>query len=136
MNIVEFHHSGVSKSEFLLRVADGSVYLAGPAGPEDIGPLADVYELLDGETYTIEYDSPSATAAWVDTDDEGTYTFEVREAIESMPLPRGYAESVLAESPEPGDNGMSPRTQQFVEVLCRIWDAKGNAEELSEFHVG
>ncbi|RDI69871.1 hypothetical protein [Halopelagius longus] len=117
-----------------IRVEDESVFLSGEDRRLDLGSLSDLYDLVGGESYTIEYDERAASAPWVETDDDRTFTFEVREAIDGLPFGGGYAERVADASMEQTESGVPERTEVFADVLMQIWDSKGNPEELAEFH--
>lgn len=116
-----------------IRVESESVCLAVDDRRLDVGSLTDVYDLVGGESYTVEYGERAASVPWVETDDDGTYTFEVREAMDGMPFDGAYAERVADASMEPTESGVPERTAAFADVLMQIWDSKGNTEELAEF---
>jgi hypothetical protein len=117
-----------------VRVDDGELYLVGEDGHRELGSLEDVYHLVDGEEYTIEYDEDAATAGWLQVADDGTHTFDVRDAIDEMPFGRPYADRVIEEPMEENNEGIPRRTVAFADILTQIWEAKGNAKKLSEFH--
>lgn len=110
------------------RIEDGQLSLDGPTGSLEIGPMADVVDVL-GESYTIEYDEKAQAAAWLQTDPDGTITFDVRETIADLDFDDAFVsrltdEPLDVETPE----GYPKRTKAFADLLAEIWDSKGNIE--------
>ncbi|KZX49079.1 MULTISPECIES: hypothetical protein [Haloarcula] len=97
----------------------------------DIGTLSDLQMALGGETYTITYDDEAAVTAWSQADPDGAYQFEVADVIDGFPLTEPFVDPVLDAAIETNDDGVPEQTAVLARVLREIWDAKGNAKELS-----
>lgn len=112
------------------RIDDGTLYIeAGDDGLE-IGSMDDICEILGGETYTLQYEEDAAKAAgWLQTDEDGTITFDVRETIDDLDYDNTF---VTKMADEPIDrttpDGYPIRTAEFANLMAEIWDAKGNIE--------
>lgn len=114
------------------RIDDGTLYVEVGDDDLEIGRLEDVYELVGGESYTIEYDEKAQATSWIDTDDDGTFTFDVRETLADMDYNETIVEK-LASKPVDATNadGYPVRTATFAQLMMEIWDSKG-AVDLSE----
>ncbi|MFB6188313.1 MAG: hypothetical protein ABEI57_00365 [Halapricum sp.] len=112
------------------RVEDGRFYIEYEDDWLEIGPMDDIVELLGGETYTLEYTEQQAAAAWLNTDDDGTLTIDVRDSITSMSFRAEFVRN-LATTPlnEAGDSGSPLRTELFADLMETILESKGNLDE-------
>lgn len=118
----------MSSNQYAIRVEDETVFVSGEDGAVEVGELSDVYDLVGGETYTIEYGENAAQMPWLDTAADGTLTFDVREALAGMGVGGEFAEA-LAETPlDPGDDGVPRRTALFADLVTHIWDEKGEID--------
>ena len=108
------------------EVQEGILFLKAPEGRLEIGELDDVVELIGGETYTLEYDSRQRQVGWLDTDEDGRLTFEVRETIRETTFDDEFV-GTIAEAPagETTEDGYPKRAATFAHRLTEIWDAKG-----------
>lgn len=105
------------------------VALETPEGEVTVGSMADVCEILGGETYTIEYDDAAQATAWLRTDDEGTVSFDVRETVADLDFDRTFVEKVAREPIDrTGPDGYPRRTERFAELLDAIWSSKGQVD--------
>ncbi len=112
---------------FDTRIDDGYLYIETPEGELEVGAMDDVVELL-GETYTLEYDDEARAAAWLNTEPDGTITFDVRETLAGMDFDEAFVKRVAGWSTAETPDGYPRRTEQFAELMAEIWDAKGNVE--------
>ena len=113
-------------------IEDETLYVEdGAGGRLEVGTLADVYELAGGETYDIEYDERHAAYFdWVDADDHGVMTIDVREALSEMTYPPAFVEKLTERSLDPVEGDTFPeRTVYFVEVMTDVWSKKGNFDD-------
>ncbi|WP_273837370.1 hypothetical protein [Halococcus sp. PRR34] len=96
----------------------------------DVGDIDDIYDLIGGKTYTIEYDNQTQTAAWLRTDADGRITFDVHDTLADMTFEQSFVENVRqAPIEEKDDNGYPLRTTLFADLMTEIWDSKGNLDE-------
>jgi len=123
-------------------VRDGVLYLQAPAaegggdGPDDatddttwleIGELDDVVDLVGCEEYVLQYDERQRAVGWLDTDEEGRLTFDVRETIRTTDFDDDFVEAVAgAPADESTEEGHPKRARTFADLLTTIWDAKGD----------
>ena len=111
------------------RIDDGTLYVDLDDDALEIGSMDDVCEILGGDTYTLEYQEEAQAASWLQTDDDGTITFDVRETIADLDFDDTFVEKMAA---EPIDrttpDGYPVRTQEFADLMAEIWDSKGNIE--------
>jgi len=111
-----------------VRIEDGIVHLVGEERIP-VGPVDHVEELAGGEVYEVEYDEEVAeTYAWTDTDDDHVLRFDVVETIESMDFPTDFAAQVAQIDHDADGEGISARTEFFVDMMTSIWDSKGNLD--------
>lgn len=115
-------------------VRDGVLYLEAPTdrtadGDEwlEIGELDDVVDLIGGEEYVLEYTDRQSAVGWLDTDENGRLTFDVRETIQTTDFDDEFVD-VVAGTPaeESTDGGHPKRVATFADLLTSIWDAKGD----------
>jgi DNA-dependent RNA polymerase auxiliary subunit epsilon len=116
------------------KIADGTVSVGSGDDWLTVGTLADVFDIVGGEEYTIEYDETKATAYdWLDTDEAGAMRFDVRETIDEMTYPAEFVEELADRSLDAGPDETYPeRTRYFAELLVDIWDSKGNLDDREE----
>lgn len=111
------------------RIDDGTLYIEVGEDDVEIGSIDDICEMLGGETYTLEYSDEAQAAGWLQTDDDGTITFDIRETIDDMDYDETFVEKMVE---EPIDrttpDGRPVRTAEFADLMAEIWDAKGNIE--------
>ncbi len=112
------------------RLEGGRIYLETSEERIEVGELEDVVSEL-GETFEIEYDEHQRTVPWLETD-EGTLTINVRETLPTLSFDDEFV-GLVVDAPLEGssENGeMPPRTAVFTDLLRKIWESKGNLEEL------
>ena len=108
-------------------IRDDVLYLEGEDGWFEIGPIHDICSLVGGETYTIEYDERQRTVGWLDTDSDGTISFDVRETIAEMDYNDEFVATLEAiESNETDDEGYPLRASVFADLMTEIWNSKGS----------
>ncbi|WP_248517526.1 hypothetical protein [Salinarchaeum laminariae] len=108
------------------EVRDGVLHLETPDGWIEVGEMDDVCELIGGETYTLQYDSRQRQVGWLDTDEDGQLSFEVRETIRETTFDDEFVDGIADASLEAStDDGYPKRTARFASALTSIWDAKG-----------
>ena len=111
------------------RIDDGTLYIEVGEDDLEIGSMDDICEILGGETYTLEYEEEAQAAGWLQTDDDGTITFDVRETIDDMDYNETFVEKMAEEPLEATTpEGYAVRTAEFAELMGEIWDSKGNIE--------
>ena len=109
------------------EIRDGALYLESDDGWIEIGTMDDIYELVGGETYTLEYDDRQRSVGWLDTDDEGRLTFDVREVLADMDYSGDFVANVASTDLDQTDgDGYPLRTSVFADLMMRIWDSKGD----------
>jgi len=106
-------------------VRDGVLHLESEDGWLEVGEMDDVCELIGGETYTLEYDQRQRQVGWLDTDDDGRLTFEVRETIRETTFDAEFVEEVAEAPATATEDGYPARAVRFADALTTIWDAKG-----------
>lgn len=122
-------------------VRDGVLYLEAPDGADgdpaddpdgwlDIGPMDAVVDEVGGETYELQYDRRQRQVGWLDTDEDGRLSFDVRETIRDTTFDRDFV-AALAGTPgdESNDEGVAKRVAVFADLVTTIWDGKGSIEE-------
>lgn len=113
---------------YATRIEDGTVYVEEKEGWIEVGAIADIFDIVGGEEYAIEYDETEAAYYdWLQTDDEGALSFDVRETIEDMTYPAEFVQE-LGEKPLDSHGEYPERTTYFAELLVDIWDSKGNLD--------
>lgn len=113
---------------FDARVDGDTYYVDSPEGELAVGAMSDIVELL-GETYTIEYDEEQQIAGWLQTEEGGTISFDVRETLAGMDYDETMVRKIAGwrldvETPE----GYPRRTAEFADLMAEIWDSKGTIE--------
>jgi hypothetical protein len=112
------------------RIEDGRLYVETEDGDLRVGSMEDVLSITDGETYTITYEEDYARVTdWLDLNEDGEMTFEVRETIASMSYPGQFVGQLEERSVDAGDEEIPERTRYFAETMIRIWEAKGNLDD-------
>lgn len=114
---------------FETKVEEGTLYVEDSDGWLKIGRFEDIYDLIGGREYTLEYDQKAAQAAWLDTDEDNTITFDVRDHLEEMTYTRDFVENIANVEMEKGEDGYPKRTVLFVDLMTEIWETKGNLTE-------
>ena len=111
------------------RISEGTLSIEAGGEWREVGEMDDIYELVGGETYTIEYDERQRTRSWLDTDEEGKLTFDVRETLAEMDYDDEFVATVMDASLDETDAAGYPhRTSLFAELMQHIWDSKGNLD--------
>lgn len=114
---------------YATRIDDGTLHIESDDGWLEVGAMSDVYDLVGGRTYDIEYDDAQRLMAWVDAPD-GTMTIDVREVIEEMDYAADFvARLTAAPLDETTDEGYPERTARYAERMTAIWDARGALED-------
>lgn len=109
------------------RIENGTFSIEGPNGWLRIGEMETIYDLVGGETYTIEYDDQAQTVSWLDTEEDGTITFDVRETLAEMSYDEEFVSNLANIDPDATDEeGTLLRTTVFADMMTEIWDSKGN----------
>jgi hypothetical protein len=112
------------------KIQDNVLYIESESGWLEIGSMDDVYTLIGGEMYAITYDERQQTVAWLDTDADGTLSFDVRETIAGMNYDREFVANLeTIDSGAIDDDGYPLRAAVFAELMMDIWDSKGNLGE-------
>ena len=113
------------------RIEDGTLYVEDDGDWLEIGAMADITELTGGDQYAIEYDPETAGYFdWLDTDDDGVMTVDVRETLAGMTYPSTFVETLRERSLSPAADGEFPdRTTYFVDVMTDVWDSKGDLDD-------
>ena len=113
------------------RIEDDTLYVETDDGWLEVGEMADVYALIGGKTYTIEYDEKQRNyAEWLDADDDGRMEIDVHETLAEMSYLSKFVENLRARDLELGGNKDYPRrTIYFSNYMVKIWDTKGNTPE-------
>jgi hypothetical protein len=114
---------------YATRIDDGTLHVESDDGWLEVGAMSDIYDLVGGQTYEIEYDDAQRLMAWVDAPD-GTMTIDVREVIADMDYTADFVDRLgEASLEERTDDDYPERTARFAERMTAIWDAKGALEE-------
>lgn len=112
------------------RIEDGRLYVETEGEDLDVGAMEDVLSITDGESYTITYEEDYARVTdWLDLDEGGEMTIEVRETIASMSYPGGFVGQLEERSMDSGAEEIPERTRFFTETMIRIWEEKGNLDD-------
>jgi YD repeat-containing protein len=112
------------------NVQDNVLYIEGESGWLEIGSMDDICALVGGETYTVTYDERQQTVGWLDTDADGTLSFNVRETIAEMDYDREFISNLETIDSDAIDaDGYPLRAAVFAELMMNIWDSKGNLGE-------
>lgn len=113
---------------FQTRIDDGTLYVEDGEGWIEVGAMDDIVDLIGGETYTLEYDERQRAVSWLDTDDDGRLTFDVRETIDEISFDREFVTNLANTGLEAGPDDYPKRTTFFAEMMVEIWDSKGNLD--------
>ncbi|MFB6173310.1 MAG: hypothetical protein ABEI39_01575 [Halobacteriales archaeon] len=111
------------------KIEDGTLLVEGEEGWIEVGAVPDIVDLVGGETYRLEYGDYGQVADWVDTDEDGIYTFDVRETIADMTFPEEFVEQLAGVPMAEDEDGYPERTVFYADMMTRIWDSKGDLEE-------
>lgn len=114
---------------YATKIEDGTVYIEGVEDWIEVGALATIFDIVGGETYTIEYEREKAIAYdWLPTDADNTLSFDVEETIEDMTYPVEFVEELEDKSLD-SEGEIPERTAYFAELMVDIWDSKGSLED-------
>lgn len=122
---VESYHDCMDRYDTDVR--DGVLFLESTDGWLEIGRLDDICELVGGETYTLEYDERQRQVDWLDTDDEGKLSFDVRETLAEMDFNDEFVGNIEpVDADETDEDGYPLRASVFADMMTNIWDSKGD----------
>jgi len=108
------------------RIDDGTLFVEHEDGWLEVGAMADVLELLGGETYTIEYTGRQAAAAWIDPDENNEITVDLRERIAEMTFNEEFVGDIADAAPdEAGEAGHPERAERFAAKMRDILESAG-----------
>lgn len=107
------------------RIEGGTVFLETDDGQLEIGDLDAIVDVVGNETYTISYDERQRTQAWLDTDEEGKITFDVREAVADMSHRGEVVERMRATGLSRERYGLPERTVEFAKEIVDIFEQQG-----------
>jgi hypothetical protein len=114
-------------------IRDDVLYLEGEDSWFEIGSINDICSLVGGETYTIEYDERQRTVGWLDTDSDGTLSFDVREIIAEMDYNDDFVATLeTIDSNKTDEEGYPLRASVFADLMIEIWNSKGNLDHKEE----
>jgi hypothetical protein len=109
------------------RIENGTFSIEGQSGWLRIGEMETICDLVGGEMYTIEYDDQAQTVSWLDTEEDGTITFDVRETLEGMSYDEEFVSNLADIDRDATDEeGTLLRAAVFADMMTEIWDSKGN----------
>lgn len=112
------------------RIEGGRIYVETETEDIDVGSLEHVYSVTGGEEYTITYDNDFAgTADWLELDEDGEMTIDVRETLASMDFPAAFVDRLSAQSIDADDGEIPDRTAFFAESMMAAWNQKGNLDD-------
>ena len=107
-------------------VRDGVLFLETDDGWIEIGSLDGICELIGGETYVLEYDEQQRSVSWLDTDEEGKLSFDVRETLTKMSYDQEFVANIESVDADTMDGEYSMRASVFADLMTAIWEAKGD----------
>lgn len=114
-------------------VQDDVLYIETDDDWLEIGSMADIRRLVGGATYTLEYDERQRAVGWLDTDSDGTLSFEVGETVAGMDFEREFVATLEAIDRDETDvKGVPRRAAVFADLMTSIWDAKGSLDRTAE----
>lgn len=106
------HADGAARYETV--VEDGTVYVGGPDGRVEVGPVDGVVEMVGGPAWEIEYTKRQKRRyPDLNTADEGLIV-DVVDVMQATTHDRAFVETLAAQPAEPGPEGVSPRMGLFV----------------------
>ncbi|WP_440772562.1 hypothetical protein [Natronorubrum sp. DTA28] len=109
--------------------SDGTFFLETGDDWIEVGTEEALLELL-GETYSIEYSEKERASPWLETDDEGVLTVDVRETLSELTFRKEFVEQIAdCELSATTEDGVPVRTAVFADMIQSIWEAKGNVDE-------
>lgn len=109
------------------EIRNGVLYIEGNDGWLETGSMDVIFEIIGDDTYTIEYDEQQRQMDWLNTDEEGKFTFDIHETIESMSYDSEFVANIASVDPnETDENGYPLRASVFADLMTSIWDSKGN----------
>lgn len=107
------------------RIGEGTVYLETDDGELEIGELDAIVDVVGNETYTISYDEHQRTQAWLDTDEAGQITFDVRETVADMSHRGDFVERMRATGLSAERYGLPERTVEYAKEIVDIFEQQG-----------
>ncbi|UTF52483.1 hypothetical protein [Natronosalvus rutilus] len=107
------------------RVEGGTVYFETDEGDLEIGDLNTIVDVIGNETYTITYDEKQRTQAWLETDEDGAVTFDVRETIVDLDHRREFVEKMRSIDRSEEKYGLPERAVEFAEEIVSIFEQQG-----------
>lgn len=112
---------------FQTRIDDGTLAIEIPDGWLTIGDMETIIDIVGGETYTIEYTDAEASVPWLDVEDDGRLTIDVRDTLDNYSFDREFVLNI-ANTPldKTNSDGNPVRTAFFVDLVTTIWESKGS----------
>lgn len=112
------------------RIEDGTFSVELEDGWLEVGDVEEIVTLFGGPEYVIEYTDQQAATAWLNTDEDGTITVDVRETMETMTYNEEFVAN-LVEAPldETDPKGHPKRTVRYVEAMRDVFDQQGSRDE-------
>jgi DNA-dependent RNA polymerase auxiliary subunit epsilon len=108
---------------YATAIEDGTLYVETDDGRTEVGTMDQIEELVGGETFDIEYERRHAALVdWVETDESGVLTIDVREELADMSYPAAFVEKLQ-------DRDGDDRTEFFADSMATVWESKGNLDD-------
>jgi len=109
-----------------VTVENGQLSLKRPDEEIPVGSMDDVIDIVGDPIYAIQYTEEQQRVGWLETDDDGQITFDIRETLPRLAFGQEFAENV-ANTPldKTDEDGFPARTSLFVDLVTHIWDSKG-----------
>lgn len=122
-NVGELVVTGMKRYETDIRA--GTLFVETDDGWIEIGTMDDICELIGGETYVLEYDEQQRAVSWLNTDEDGKLTFDVRDTLAEMSYDREFVANLKSIDSDKSDGEYPMRASVFADLMIAIWDAKG-----------
>ncbi|XVH33162.1 hypothetical protein ACNS7O_16425 (plasmid) [Haloferacaceae archaeon DSL9] len=110
------------------HIDGGTVYLETGDGRLEIGDLDTIVDVIGGETYAITYTDRQRTHAWLDTDDDGSMTFDVRAVVSDMSHRSEFVRRMQSIDLSKAKYGVPERTVEFAEEIVSILEQQGSSQ--------
>ena len=111
------------------RVDDGTFLIESEDGWIEVGEMDDIIDLVGGPTYTVTYGKRERTVSWLDTDEDGSFSFDVRETLTEITFDREFVMHLSRVPADETDDSYPRRASYFADAMMGIWDAKGSIEQ-------
>lgn len=109
------------------HIKGGTVYLETDDGDLQIGDIDTIVDVIGDETYTISYDEQQRTQAWLETDNDGKMTFDVRETIGDLSYRSEFVDKMRSTELSEVKYGLPERTVEFAETIVSIFEQQGSS---------